>query len=252
MRIEGSQKIALPRETVWRGLLDPRILARSLPGCKQLEPNADGGFRAEMVVGVGPVKGIFHGHVQILDAVPPDHYRMKVEGKGPGGFVNGEGTFELTDDEASGTVIHYAADAQVGGMIASVGQRLLHGSALKVVHQFFAAFAAQLQPEGALAADAVAAVAAEDTATPGGAASPALTPPEPSAPVTFPEPEAVATPPAAVAPAASADELISEDLAAFAGAKEGGTEPGAARSLPSTAATETASDAGTGGIPPKH
>jgi uncharacterized protein len=144
MKLEGTYTIPAAREAVWRGLMDPQILARALPGCEKMEPDPDGSYRAELKVGIGAVSGTYHGRVQILDPVPLEHYQMKVEGKGTGGFVNGEGTLTLSDGPA-GTAIRYAGDARVGGVIASVGQRLLQGAAHKIVSQFFEAFAKQLQ-----------------------------------------------------------------------------------------------------------
>ena len=75
-----------PREKVWESLLNPQVLARALPGCEKLEPNPDGSFAAEMRVGIAAVKGAYRGRVEVLDAVPPEHFRMKVEGQGTGGF----------------------------------------------------------------------------------------------------------------------------------------------------------------------
>lgn len=144
MKLAGAYTIPAAREVVWRSLMDPQILARALPGCEKMEPNPDGSYRAELKVGIGAVKGTYHGRVQILDPSPLEHYRMKVEGKGTGGFVNGEGTLTLSDD-AAGTAIKYTGDAQVGGVIASVGQRLLQAAAHKIVSQFFESLAKQLQ-----------------------------------------------------------------------------------------------------------
>jgi uncharacterized protein len=144
MKLEGTFTIPAAREAVWRGLMDPQILACALSGCEKMEPNPDGSYRAELKVGIGAVRGTYHGRVQILDPAPFEHYRMKVEGKGTGGFVNGEGTLTLSDDGA-GTAVKYTGDAQVGGVIAGVGQRLLQGAAHKIVSQFFESFAKQLR-----------------------------------------------------------------------------------------------------------
>lgn len=172
MKVELSYTIPAPRETVWQGLLDPEILARCLPGCRKLEPNPDGSFRAEMLVSIGPVKGNFHGHVQILDAVPPEHFRLRVEARGTGGFVNGEATLTLSNGDAMSAVIHCAADAQVGGMMASVGQRLFSGAALKVSHQFFQAFQRELAARKSATFEA--------TSTPQAISTPAPPSPEPA------------------------------------------------------------------------
>ena len=144
MKVEGTYKIPLPRERVWQGLMNPEVLARSLPGCEGLRPNGDGSYHAEMNVGIAAVKGNYHGQIAILDAVAPERYRLRVQGQGTGGFLNGEGILTLA--EAGGeTVISYSGDAQVGGVIASVGQRLVLGAARQIVSRFFEAFSKQVQ-----------------------------------------------------------------------------------------------------------
>ena len=145
MKIEGTYKIAAPRETVWQHLMSPESLARSLPGCEKLEPNPDGSFRAELKVGIASVKGSYHGRIEILDPVPPERYRMKVEGQGTGGFLKGEGTLSLSSD-GDGTTISYTGEAQVGGVVASVGQRLVLAAAKQIINQFFQAFSKQAVP----------------------------------------------------------------------------------------------------------
>ena len=147
MKLEGKYTIPAPRETVWKRLLDPATLARALPGCEKLEPNPDGSFGADLKVGIGAVRGTYHGRVEILDPQPPESYRMKVEGKGTGGFVKGEGTLKLTED-GGGTTIAYSGEAQVGGVIASVGQRLLESAGRQIAGKFFEAFAQQVKAAG--------------------------------------------------------------------------------------------------------
>ena len=143
MKIEGTYTVPAGRETVWQHLLDPDSLARSLPGCEKLERQPDGSYRAEMKVGIAAVKGTYHGRVEILDPVPHEQFRMKVEGNGAGGFLKGEGILTLSGN-GNETKIGYSGDVLVGGVIASVGQRLVQAAARQVVQQFFQAFSKQL------------------------------------------------------------------------------------------------------------
>lgn len=143
MKLEGSYTVPARRETVWQRLTDPQVLARSLPGCEKMEPGPDGSYQTELKLGIAAVKGTYRGRVEILDPVPPERYRLKVEGKGTGGFLKGEGTLTLTES-GGGTQISYSGEAQVGGLIASVGQRLVLGAAKQIVNQFFEAFAKQV------------------------------------------------------------------------------------------------------------
>lgn len=136
MKIEGSTDIPAPRERVWKAFLDPGTLARALPGCEKLEAVGEGEFRATMKVGVAAIKGTFEGRVRLSDLEPPNRYRMAVEGSGGPGFVRGEASMELSDADG-GTRVAYSADVQVGGLIASVGQRMLGGVSKMMLDQFF-------------------------------------------------------------------------------------------------------------------
>jgi hypothetical protein len=124
---------------------------------------------------VGPVQGKFRGTVKLEDMVAPESYVMKVDGRGPAGFVNGAGNIRLeqTDD---GAIMHYEGDAQVGGRIASVGQRLLDSSARSITKQSLQALDAQVQARVAPTEPAPA--GAEETP----AATPADAPEAPPAP----------------------------------------------------------------------
>jgi hypothetical protein len=136
MKIEGTSDILAPRDKVWSAFLDPGVLAKAIPGCDVLEEVAPGEFKAVMKVGVGAIKGTFEGKVRLTDQEPPNRYRMAVEGKGGPGFVRGDAAMSLSDIEG-GTRVTYDADVQVGGLIASVGQRMLGGVSRMMLDQFF-------------------------------------------------------------------------------------------------------------------
>lgn len=131
MKIQGSHIFNFPREQVWRALLDPAILARTLPGCERLERVGENDFQGVLNVQVGPVKGQFQGTLQLSDLRPLEGYHMKLDGKGPAGFMNGEGDLNLADSGGS-TVLTYDLDTQVGGRVAGVGQRLIESSAKSI------------------------------------------------------------------------------------------------------------------------
>jgi len=124
--------------------MNPEVLGRALPGCAKLERNGDGSYHAEMSVGIAAVKGTYHGHIEILEGVPPERFRLRVEGKGASGFLKGEGVLTLADSDPE-TIVTYSGEAHVGGIIASVGQRLILGAARQIVNRFFEAFAKQFQ-----------------------------------------------------------------------------------------------------------
>jgi uncharacterized protein len=136
MKIEGTRDIPAPQDKVWAAFLDPPTLAKAIPGCEGLEEVGPGEYKAVMKVGVAAIKGTFEGRVRLMDLEPPHRYRMAVEGKGGPGFVRGEAVMSLAPADG-GTRVSYDADVQVGGLIASVGQRMLGGVSKMMLDQFF-------------------------------------------------------------------------------------------------------------------
>src|SRR5919201_5027953 len=146
MDVSGSHTFAAPRERVWHVLLDPDALRTSLPSTKEFRQVAEDAYEATMSVGIGAIKGTYSGQVEVRDKEPPTRYRLLVEGNGRPGFIKGDGLIEL-EEQGDTTVVRYQGQAQVGGMIASVGQRLLQASAQLLIGQFFKAMERQLGRE---------------------------------------------------------------------------------------------------------
>jgi carbon monoxide dehydrogenase subunit G len=143
VKLAGHHILNAPRERVWQSLNDPAFLKACLPGCESLEATGPDQYRAVLSIGIAMVRGRYTGTVTLSEKAPPERLTMQVEGKGTGGFMQGTGRLELADD-AQGTRVSYEGDVQVGGPIASIGQRLLEGAAKMMVGQFFNAVNAQL------------------------------------------------------------------------------------------------------------
>jgi carbon monoxide dehydrogenase subunit G len=133
MKLAGEYSFEAGVQEVWDALFDPQVLAAVLPGCEKLE-RVDGSYVGDINVKVGPIQGKFTGKVDLQDQVEPKSYKMIVDGRGPQGFVKATATIELVA-AGTGTKIRYDSDAQVGGKIASVGQRLVETSARAIVKQ---------------------------------------------------------------------------------------------------------------------
>ena len=144
MKIEGTHELRAPRERVYAALIDPAVLARCIPGCERLELTGEHTYAATLRTGVGAIKGVFQGNVRLEDMRPPEHYRIVVDGRGQPGFLKGAGDLDLSEQDGA-TVIKYAGDVQVGGTLASVGQRMIQGAAKMMAAQFFTALEAEAQ-----------------------------------------------------------------------------------------------------------
>ena len=146
MKIEGTHEVRAKRERVYQALIDPEVLKRCIPGCERLEKTAENAYAATLKAGVGSIKGVFTGSVRLEEMRAPEHYRMVVEGKGQPGFLKGTGNIDLEEQQAA-TLIRYSGDVQVGGTIASVGQRMIQGAARMMASQFFTAIEAEAKTE---------------------------------------------------------------------------------------------------------
>jgi carbon monoxide dehydrogenase subunit G len=142
MKIEGTHDVHATRERVFKELTDPVVLQRCIPGCEKLERTGENSYSVSMKAGVGSIKGVFTGSVQLEDLQPPSHFRMIVSGKGQPGFLKGAGDLSLEERDGV-TTVSYGGDVQVGGTIASVGQRMIQGAAKMMASQFFTAIEAE-------------------------------------------------------------------------------------------------------------
>ena len=146
MKLEGTNQVHASRQRVFDCLVDPDVLQRCIPGCEKLEKTGDDAYAATIRAGVGTIKGLFNGSVRLEDIRSPEHYRIVVEGKGQPGFLKGSGDLDLSEDNGT-TIIKYTGDIQVGGTIASVGQRMIQGTAKMMATQFFLALEAEAKTE---------------------------------------------------------------------------------------------------------
>ncbi len=142
MTMNGEVELAASRETVWAKLNDPEVLKACIPGCELLDKNSDNEFQAIATVKVGPVKARWKGKVRLSDLDPPNSYRISGEGEGGvAGFAKGGAKVSLTEKEG-GTLLHYDVEAQIGGKLAQLGQRLINSAAKKTADDFFQKFKA--------------------------------------------------------------------------------------------------------------
>ena len=142
MKISGTYTLPLPRERTFALMQDPEVLARAIPGCEGLERVGPDEYKMKMKMALASLSGAFEGKVRISDSTPPDRFRLIVEGSGRIGFMKGEGSLTLAAVEA-GTEVSYDGDAQVGGTMGAVGQRLIDGTAKMMIKRFFEKLAAE-------------------------------------------------------------------------------------------------------------
>jgi carbon monoxide dehydrogenase subunit G len=144
VKVEGTQLLPGTPQQVWAFLNDPVRLAKCLPGCERLEPDGPDRYKAAVKFAVAAISGKYAGSLEFAEKQPPRSMRMRIDGKGVPGFMKGEGDLELIDKRGQ-TEVHYRGEAQVGGMVAAVGQRMIDMAARKIIKQFFDCAASELK-----------------------------------------------------------------------------------------------------------
>lgn len=149
LRGEGQAQVAAAPEAIWAMLLDVDTLASIIPGCHGVRKLSDTHFKADVTLGVGPVKGRYKAEIRLSDLDPPRAATLTGSVAGALGTGGGSGRVTLTETAGGVTLIGYSYEAAVGGKVAAIGGRLLDGAAKAIIGQFFAALARRARPAGA-------------------------------------------------------------------------------------------------------
>ncbi len=145
MEFSGTQTIAAPIEKVWAYLLDVNKVAACAPGFQSLEELGEEHWKAVVGVGIGAVKAKFTLDVTRPEMQEPEHMVVKGRGKAPGSAVDLFGDMHLSAVDAAQTEMEWKATVVVSGTMASVGARLMQGTAEKLTGQFFSCLKSNLQ-----------------------------------------------------------------------------------------------------------
>lgn len=141
LEFSGTPEITASREKVWERLMDPNFVAASGPGVESVEAVDPSHFKVVSGLGVGAVKVRFKLDVELSDVVPPERLRMTARGRAPGSAVDVVSNVRLEDAGNGRTRLNWAATSTISGTVASVGARLLEGTARRLTEEFWTDFA---------------------------------------------------------------------------------------------------------------
>jgi uncharacterized protein len=138
MRFEGTVEIAAPRDRVWAFVIDPNRVGRCGPGVESIDVIDATHCNATAKVGVGFISARFNVELELTDLEPPDRAVLNAHGQAPGTAVDAIAEMRLSDGASPGTtVMDWAADVTIHGHLASVGARLIEGTANKLIGEAF-------------------------------------------------------------------------------------------------------------------
>ena len=148
MHFEGSVEIAAPRDRVWAFVTDPSQVGRCGPGVESIEATDATHFKARAKVGIG----FFSVHVvvdlELAELTPPEAATIKAHGQAPGGAVDATAHMRLSDGEGGVTRMDWDADVSIAGTLASMGSRMIEGTADKMIGQTFDCMKSKLEGAG--------------------------------------------------------------------------------------------------------
>ena len=145
MRFEGTVDIKAPREKVWAFLMDPQQVGPCGPGVESIEIVDDTHFKARAKVGIGVISARFLMDMETAETQPPDRAVIKAHGQAPGSAVDATAEMRLSDGTDGATHMDWSADVNIAGTIASVGARLIQGTANKMIGKTFDCIRAKLE-----------------------------------------------------------------------------------------------------------
>jgi len=145
MKFEGSVEIAAPRDKVWAFVIDPEQVGQCGPGVETIEVVDATHFKAAAKVGIGFINARFNVDMEFAEQQPPDRALIKAHGQAPGSAVDATAEMRLSDGDAGTTVMDWNADVNLSGTLASVGARLIEGTANKMISQTFDCMRAKLE-----------------------------------------------------------------------------------------------------------
>lgn len=138
MNLSGDVTIQAPRKKVWDFMTDPNQIGQCLPGVEKIETIEDmKRYHGVVSVGLGSVKARFSGEVEIVELNEPNHAKLKAHGTATGSVADAISELSLSDGPNASTLVHWTADINVSGQLASLVARLMVPVSQKLAAVFY-------------------------------------------------------------------------------------------------------------------
>ena len=137
MQFKGTVQIDAPRDRVWEFLMDPDQVGSCGPGVESIEAIDADHFKARAKVGIGFISARFVVDMTVAERNEPDLAVLKAHGQAPGSAVDATASMALSGPAEGPTTMDWSADVTISGTLASVGARMIEGTANKMIGQTF-------------------------------------------------------------------------------------------------------------------
>ena len=148
MKFEEAFTVTAPAADVWAFLEDVGRLARCVPGVEDVEPLEDGRSRVRMTQKVGYLSATFDLRTHMSASEPGKFVEVVSVGrsvKGALGELRSTNRVEIEPAGEDATDVRLSAEVAVGGMLGSVGTKMMSLKAKQVAKEFAATLEDQIQ-----------------------------------------------------------------------------------------------------------
>jgi carbon monoxide dehydrogenase subunit G len=138
MLLKGEVTIRAPRKRVWDFLTDPQQIGQCAPGVEKIEEiEPMKRYRGVVSVGLGGVRARFSGEVEVLELDEPNRAKLRAHGTATGSAADALSEMSLSDGPEGSTLVHWTANVNVSGQLASLAARLMLPVSQKLAAQFY-------------------------------------------------------------------------------------------------------------------
>ena len=145
MKFSGTVDIHAPRDRVWAFVTDPDQVGPCGPGVEKIEVVDPTHFKATAQVGIGFIKARFQVNMEFAEQQPPDRAVIKAHGQAPGSAFDATAEMVRSGPPDGPTTMDWQADVALAGTMASLGARMIEGTANKMINQTFDCMRSKLE-----------------------------------------------------------------------------------------------------------
>ena len=135
IHLDGSNEMRASRESVFKLLTDPAFLAKTLPDAEDVRVLDERSLEAKIKLRLAVVSSTLKVRMTVAGAEAPVRAKLLAEGSGSGSSMKIVSTFTLEGDRP--TLMKWAADAEISGVMAGLGSTILKGFATRKVSEIF-------------------------------------------------------------------------------------------------------------------
>jgi carbon monoxide dehydrogenase subunit G len=140
VRVEQTFTVPQPRDSVWEFFeTEVERVTRCIPGVESFEDLGEDRYRVKITQKVGSIGATFDLKAQLDRKDPMSSFEFSAVGrsvKGAAGDMRSKNRLDVAPSDDGGTVLTVTSDVALGGMLGSLGYRVVASKAREVTDQF--------------------------------------------------------------------------------------------------------------------